>query len=500
MGLAEDYITLDATALSDLVRLRHVNPAELVETAIARLAQVEPKLAGMAEWTLDQARQAARLPLGEGPFAGVPFLLKDNMHFAAGIPYHNGSRIWRGWVPPQDSEIVRRFKAAGLIILGSTKVPELSLTPVTEPRHLGRANNPWALDRTTGGSSGGSSAHVAARSVPMAHATDGGGSIRIPASCCGLFGLKPTRGRTANGPYIGEGWHGAAIGHAVTRSVRDSARLLDAIAGPDLGAPYGIAAPERSFAEAVARPPDQLRIAFSAVAPNGAAVDPQCRTAVENAARLCAELGHDVEEATPPVPEDYFSWFLITFLAAVSQEFAFAEEMTGIRARRRDVEESTWLCRELGRGFSAGEFSVALERLHRATRQIAVFFETHNLLLTPALASPPVRHGDLHPRGLEAALQGLAARLGVGRYLRYGPLLRQAADRAFRFMPFSPIWNITGQPAASLPLHWTPDGLPVGVQAVARFGQEATLFSFAAQIEQARPWIHRLPTAVAELG
>jgi amidase len=286
----------------------------------------------------------------------------------------------------------------------------------------------------------------------------------------------------------------------VTRSVRDSARLLDAIAGPDLGAPYGIAPPERSFAEAVARPPGQLRIAFSAVAPNGAAVDPQCRAAVENAARLCAELGHDVEEATPLVPEDYFSWFMIAFLAAVSQEFAFAEEVTGIRARRGDVEESTWLCRELGRGFSAGELSVALERLHRATRRIAVFFETCDLLLTPALASPPVRHGDLHPRGLEAALQGLAARLGVGRYLRYGPLLRQAADRAFRFMPFSPIWNITGQPAASLPLHWTPDGLPVGVQAVARFGQEATLFSFAAQIEQARPWIHRLPTAVAELG
>ncbi|MBM6584227.1 hypothetical protein ILT44_28945, partial [Microvirga sp. BT689] len=182
MSLADDYITLDATALADLVRQRHVSRAELVETAIARLEQVEPKLAGMAEWTLDQARQAARTPLEDAPFTGVPFLLKDNMHVAAGTPYHNGSRIWRGWVPPQDSEMVRRFKAAGLIILGSTKVPELSLTPVTEPRHLGRANNPWALDRTTGGSSGGSSAHVAARSVPMAHATDGGGSIRIPAS------------------------------------------------------------------------------------------------------------------------------------------------------------------------------------------------------------------------------------------------------------------------------------------------------------------------------
>src|SRR5918993_433462 len=272
MGLAEDYITLDATALADLVRLRHVNPAELVETAIARLEQVEPKLAGMAEWTLDQARQAARLPLGEAPFAGVPFLLKDNMHFAAGIPYHNGSRIWHGWVPPQDSEMVRRFKAAGLIILGSTKVPELSLTPVTEPRHLGRANNPWALDRTTGGSSGGSSAHVAARSVPMAHATDGGGSIRIPASCCGLFGLKPTRGRTPNGPYIGEGWHGFAVGHALTRSVRDSARLLDAVAGPHPGLPHPLTAPEQSFGEATAAPPPRLRIAFSTADPNGAAV------------------------------------------------------------------------------------------------------------------------------------------------------------------------------------------------------------------------------------
>ena len=245
MSLADEYQTFDATALADLVRAGEITPAEVVEAAIAHLEAIEPRLAGMAEWTLDAARRTALDPVPGAPFAGVPFLLKDNMHFAAGIPYHNGSRIWRGFVPPRDSEMVRRFKAAGLIILGTTKVPELSLTPVTEPKHFGRANNPWALDRTTGGSSGGSSAHVAARSVPMAHATDGGGSIRIPASCCGLFGLKPTRGRTPNGPYLGEGWHGAAIGHAVTRSVRDSARLLDAIAGPDLGAPYGIAPPER---------------------------------------------------------------------------------------------------------------------------------------------------------------------------------------------------------------------------------------------------------------
>jgi amidase len=493
MSLAAEYITLDATALAELVRQREVSPAELVEVAAARLELVEPKLAGMAELTLDQARQTAVAPLGGGTFAGVPFLLKDNMHFAAGIPYHNGSRIWRGWVPPRDSEMVRRLKAAGLIILGSTKVPELSLMPVTEPRHFGRANNPWSLDRTTGGSSGGSSAHVAARSVPMAHATDGGGSIRIPASCCGLFGLKPTRGRTPNGPYLGEGWHGAAIGHAVARSVRDSAGLLDAIAGPDLGAPYGIAPPERSFTEAAAMPPGRLRIAFSSAAPNGSPVDPECRKAVEDAAKLCADLGHHVEEAAPQTPDGYFAWFMMAFLAAVSQEFAFAEEITGVRARRVDVEASTWLCRDIGRSFSAAELSVTLERLHRATRQIAAFFVTYDLLLTPALATPPVRHGELHPSGIEATLQTLAARLGIGRYLPPGPLLRRAADRTFSFMPFSPMWNVTGQPAASIPLHWTPDGLPVGVQAVARFGDEATLFSFAAQMEQARPWAHRLP-------
>lgn len=493
MGLNEEYASLDATDLAELVRQRQVSPVELIDVAAARLEQVEPTLAGMTEWTLEQARQAAHEPLREAPFAGVPFLLKDNLHFAAGLPYHNGSRIWRGWVPPRDSEMVRRFRAAGLIILGSTKVPELSLSPVTEPRLFGRANNPWAVDRTTGGSSGGSCAHVAARTVPMAHATDGGGSIRIPASCCGLFGLKPSRGRTPNGPYLGEGWHGLAIGHAVTRSVRDSARLLDAIAGPDLGAPCRIAPPGQAFASAAARSPGRLRIAFSSAAPNGASVAPECREAVENAARLCDALGHVVEEAAPPIPHDYFAWFMIVFLAAVAQEFTFAEELTGQRARRAEVEESTWLCRALGNGFSAAELSVALERLHRTTRQIAVFFETYDLLLTPTLASPPAKHGEFQAKGLEAILQALAARLGIGRYLRYGPLLQQAADRAFRFIPFSPIWNVTGQPAASLPLHWTLDGLPAGIQVVARFGEEATLLSFAAEMERTCPWNHRLP-------
>ena len=492
MGL-EEYALLDATDLARLVRHREVTASELVEAAISRLERAEPRLTGIVEWVLDRARAEAAGSLREGPFTGVPFLLKDNMHVAAGIPYHNGSRIWRGRIAPKDSELVRRFRAAGLVVLGSTKVPELSLTPVTEPRHFGRVHNPWALDHTAGGSSGGSAAHVAARSVPMAHATDGGGSIRIPASCCGLFGLKPTRGRTPNGPFLGEAWHGFAVGHALTRSVRDSAALLDAIAATDTGAPYGLAPPVLSFAEAAARSPGRLRIAFSAIAPNGAAVHPECRIAVELATKLCTDLGHDVEEAAPPVPDRYFSWFMTVFLAAVAQEFAMAEETTGVRARRTEVEDTTWLCRQLGRALSAEALSLALEKLHRASRPIGLFFDRFDVLLTPTLALPPVTHGALRPVGVEAALQSLMARLGVGGLLRYGPLLDQAAERTFAFMPFTPVWNATGQPAASLPLHRTPDGLPVGVQAVGRFGEETTLLSLAAQLEQIQPWADQIP-------
>jgi amidase len=490
--MSPDLARLDATAMAELVARGEIGPGELVDHAIGRLERAEPRLSAIAEATFERARTEAHTPR-PGPFAGVPFLLKDNVHVAEGVPYHNGSRIWRGWVPPADSELVRRFRAAGLIVLGTTRVPELSLMPVTETRGRDPVANPWAPDRTAGGSSGGSAAHVAARTVPMAHGTDGGGSIRIPASCCGLFGLKVSRGRVPNGPYAGEAWHGATVGHALTVSVRDSARLLDAIAGPDLGAPYGIAPPPRPFAEMAERAPGRLRIAFSARAPNGSPVDAECREAVEGAARLCAELGHEVEEAAPTVPEGYFTWFLTVFLGAVAQEIALAEETTGVRVRRDELEHATLLAADLGRAFSAAEFSLALERLHRATRVIAPFFERYDILLTPTLARVPVAHGSLAPRGVEAALHAFAARIRAGRLMRVGPFLEQAAERTYAFVPFTPIWNVTGQPAASLPLHWTAEGLPVGVQAVGRFGDEGTILSLARQLEEARPWAGRVP-------
>ncbi|MDP2358900.1 MAG: amidase family protein [Beijerinckiaceae bacterium] len=488
----DEYIGLDACALASLVARGQVTPAELVETAIERLTTMEPVVNGMTEWLLDRARREAMDPPA-GAFRGTPFLLKDNLHVAAGVPYHNGSRIWRGWTPPADSEFMKRLRAAGMIMLGSTRTSELSFAPVTESKIAGPVRNPWNLDRTAGGSSGGSGAHVAARSVPVAHGVDGGGSIRIPASCCGLFGLKPTRGRTPNGPFAGEPWHGAAIGHVLTRTVGDSAALLDVLAGSDQGAPYAAPAQHGSFFQATLRRPGSLRVAFTAAAPNGVAVDVECQNAVLGAANLCADLGHRVEQRAPPIPAGYFEWFTTIVLASVAQEFRFAEETTGTKARRRDVENSVWLARAFGEAMSAVDLSLALERIHRASRMIAAFFEEFDLLLTPTLARAPLHHGELDPKGIESLLQTVLAFSGGVRVLRPASLLEEAAARAFSFTPFTPVWNMSGQPAASLPLHWSSDGMPIGVQAIGRFGAEATLLSFAAQLEEARPWITRSP-------
>lgn len=489
----EEYEARDATALAELVARGEVSAAELVEIAIARIEERETRLRGIMERDFERARAQARaLPAkdapSDAPFRGVPFLVKDNIHAVGGLPYHNGSRVWRGHVHERDSTLVARFRAAGLIVLGTTKVPELSLLPTSENHAFGTIDNPVAPGFTAGGSSSGSAAHVAARSVPMAHGTDGAGSIRIPASACGLYGLKPTRARTPNGPFVGEGWHGASVGHVLTRSVRDSARLLDAVHGSDLGDAYEIAPPARPFAEAIARPPRRLRIAVSVAAPNGARVDPVCREAALATAKACADLGHDVEEAAPPVPAGLFEALVTVILAATAQEIAFAAETTGKPARRGDTDDTTWLIARLGHALSGAEVSIAIERLHRHARAIAPFFERFDMLITPTLARPPVRHGDLAPGRGEALMQKIALRAPLGPVLRLGSVVEDAARRIFSFIPFTPIWNVTGQPAASLPTHRTADGLPVGVQLVGRFGDEAGVLALSAALEAAGHW------------
>ncbi|HUH13193.1 MAG TPA: amidase, partial [Longimicrobiales bacterium] len=344
------------------------------------------------------------------------------------------------------------------------------------------------------GSSGGSAAAVAAGMVPLAGGGDGGGSIRIPASCCGLFGLKPTRGRVPTGPDHGELWRGAAVEHVLTRSVRDSAAVLDAIHGPDVGAPYGAPAPARPFLEEVGAPPGRLRIAFSAEPLGGREVHPDCRAAVQDAARLLESLGHQVEAAAPPVERDAFARAFLTMLCGeLRADIADAEAATGRRASSANLEHTTWALALMGERISAAAYSAAVRYLQRSARVVAGFFETRDVLLTPTLAMPPVRIGELMPPPLDAAALRVLGALRSGWALERLGMVEKAAAEAFRFAAYTPVFNVTGQPAMSVPLFWNDAGLPIGSQLVGRFGDEATLLRLAGQLEVARPWGERRP-------
>ena len=466
----DELATLDATAQAELVRRRVLSPRELVDAAIARIERVNPQVNAIITPLFEQARDAAAGPLPQGPFTGVPFLLKDLIAAYAGVPLTAGSAVLRNYVPAYDSELVRRYKRAGLIVVGKTNTPEFGIPPTTEPIAYGATRNPWDLSRSSGGSSGGSSAAVAARMVPMAHGNDGGGSIRIPASCCGLFGLKPTRGRTPLGPDQGDLMNGLVVEHALTRSVRDSAALLDATAGPDIGDPYYAPPQLRPFREEVGADPGRLRIAFSAHAPTGVAVHEECVRAVRDAAALCAELGHRVEEAAPVFDQVVLTRAFITLYAASAAKNMAAIEREGLTVRREQFEPITWALHEMGTQVNAGAYLLALQDLQRVSRDVARFFTTYDLWLTPVLAEPPLPLGTFDA-SWEDPLKG---------FFRAGELC-----------PFTPICNATGQPAMSMPLHWSAGGLPIGSHFVARFGDEAMLFRLAAQLEAARPWADR---------
>jgi len=494
MGAFEEYEQYDGMGLAELVRREEVSPAELVDTAISRIEELNPRLNAVIHKMYDIALEEARNPQFDGPFRGVPFLLKDLTAAYAGEPMRSGCRFLEDFVPRQDSEIVRRYKCAGLIILGKTNTPEFGLVPFTETELFGAAKNPWDLTCNPGGSSGGSAAAVAARMVPMAHGNDGGGSIRIPASCTGTFGLKPTRGRNPAGPLVAENWQGLSIDHVLTRTVRDSAAMLDATHGPDVGAPYVAPPPKRPFLDEAKTEPGELRIAFTAEPFLPSTVHEDCVRGLEATVKLCQELGHEVVEARPQVNGLEFARAFFTMVCG--ETGATIEEMEAVRGRRarpQDFEPSTWAVGLLGRQIPASEYSKALHLLKSYGRVVGAFLERFDVLLTPTLSRPPVKIGELQPKGIEALALKALGRLNSGRIIKSLVNIDELAAQVLEFIPFTPLFNASGNPAMSVPLYWNATGLPVGMQFVGRFGDEATLFRLAGQLERAQPWRERRP-------
>jgi amidase len=473
-----DYEHYDAVGLADLVRRRQVTAAELLDAAIVRVEARNPRVNAVVMKLYDYGRQAIAAGLPDGPLTGVPFLLKDLSAALAGVATTRACKFFADAVPPEDSDQVKRLKRAGLVIFGKTNTCELGLSLTCEPQFHGATRNPWDLTRISGGSSGGAAAAVGARMLPAAHGSDGFGSIRAPAACCGLVGLKPTRGRNTMAPYLGEGLGGLSTEHALTLSVRDSAALLDATAGLGSGDPYAAPPPARPFRQECGVNPGRLRIAFTTTAPNGVQVAAEYLQALQETAQLCTSLGHHVEEADPAIDRATVIPTFLTLMAANTVVNLSSHPTAGRPARQDEVEKVTWASAHvMGAKLSAADYVRATQTAHKLGRQMAAFHAQYDVLLTPALAMLPPKLG-----WIDMMLDD------VEEYWR----------RVFAFSPFTVWFNITGQPAIVLPLGQTVDGLPLSVQLVARYGDEATLFRLASQIEAARPWFDRRPASARD--
>ncbi len=468
-----DYVSYDATGLAELVRNRSVTPLELVDTAIALTEKHNPALNAVI-WTMfDRARDLASNAATDGAFAGVPFLLKDILGGMAGVPTRDGSRINPGVPATHNSELVNRFLKAGLIPLGKTNVPEFGLVGTTESKLYGPARNPWNLAHSTGGSSGGSGAAVASGMVPVAHANDGGGSIRIPASCCGLVGLKPTRARNPAGPDMGDVYNGLIGEHIVSRSVRDTAAMLDVTSGPDLGDPYYAPSAPASFLAAAQVAPKGLKIAVTRTLMDGRPYHPDCLAAVDAAAALCTSLGHHVEEAKPPVDFEAMSTaFFAVWSGGLAMQVDWLIARHGGAADLDHLEGLTLGLYRMGQQVTAAQYMGAQIAFQQVGRAIAQWQQSYDIWLTPTLGGPPMAIGTMDFDQTDP----MAA---------YAPVLD--------YTPFTPLQNATGQPAINVPLHWNDAGLPVGVQFAGRFGDDAGLLALAMQLEAAAPWSGRRP-------
>lgn len=479
MKLSE-YGEWDGVEMAERVRTGDVTAAELVEEAIARIEALNPTLNAVVYPMFDHARELAARP-ASGTFSGVPFLLKDMTSHYAGTPTTHGSRFLTDVAPSDfDSEIVKRFRAAGLVTVGKTNTPEFALAATTEPLLRGPSRNPWDTERTTGGSSGGSAAAIAARIVPMAHGGDGGGSLRMPGSCCGIVGFKPSRMRTPHGPLVSAIWESCCGEFVMSRTVRDSAWMLDEVAGQDVGAYYAAPPQTRPFREEIQAPPPPLRIAISARGPSAVDPHPDCAAAVAHAARICEDLGHHVEEASPRLPEALEAAFGEAFLGAIAIETARdideLAELVGRPATAADIEPANWSFAEYGRACSGVDAVRFRRTLHDVARAVGPFFEDYDVYLCPTLGKPPVRLGEIDTTC---------------------PDWQTFFGNMFEFMPHTSLFNVTGSAGVSLPLWWNDAGLPIGCQFVTRMGRDGVLLALAAQIESAAPWHARRPGVCA---
>ncbi len=484
----DSYPSCDAIALADLVRSGTAKPAELLEAARARAAEVNPQINAIVT-DVDPVSSAVT----DAPFAGVPFLIKDLHQDLAGYPTSSGSRSLAAIAATENATVVQRWLDAGLVIFGKTNTPEFGAKGITEPELFGPARNPWNTDHTPGGSSGGAAAAVAAGIVPCAGASDGGGSIRIPASACGLFGLKVSRGLIPAGPSHGEYLGGSATDGVISRSVRDTAAMLDVLAGTTPVAPYLAAEPPGSYLKEVGRPPGRLRIGVCVASSINPHPHPQALAAVSGAAELLTDLGHDISQL-PSAPVDDAALakdFLTTWFVECACEVDEAKAASGADDSRFELD--TRLMAALGRATRSVDFNRAVQRRHEHVRRLANFHQSYDLLLTPTTATPPPRIGafDLPPM-LRKAQQLLLTARAAG-VLRFTPIVDQIVNDNLGWVPYTQLANLAGRPAISVPLHWTPDGLPIGVQFVGRLGAEGQLIRLASQLEEAQPWFERRP-------
>ncbi|MGX1806667.1 amidase [Nocardia sp. NPDC055321] len=488
----DEYRSYDAVGLAELVAKGEVRPAELLRAALDRCAEVDPALNVISLLMAEVGAELAERPTGSGPLAGVPFLLKDLVQDYAGYPTSAGTGPLRSVRATRHSLAVERWLDAGLVVFGKTTTPEFGSKAITETRTFGATRNPWDPRRTPGGSSGGSAAAVAAGIVPVAGASDGGGSIRIPAACTGLFGLKPGRGLVSSGPNYVDPLFGAVSEGVLSRSVRDTAVMLDILSAPDPGAAFAVARPDNPFRTAVSEPARRLRIGFTHESPMGTPVDAEAVRAVQDAARLLEELGHTVEPAAPAIDGNQLALdFMKVWTALAAAELQHACAVSG--ASPADFDIDTQVLAAVGRSVPAPDLIASHARWNDYTRALGEFHGTYDLLLTPTLAEPPLLIGQNRTPVIAETVLPPLLRLGAGKILSRIDFYIDLVTASLSAVPFTQLANITGRPAMSVPTHWTESGLPLGVQFVGPPSSEYLLLQLAAEIENARPWFGKTP-------